>query len=377
MGIDVGTSEVRVVVTERVKDKAHPVIIGTGHKESRGLRHGYIASFDEASQSIAEAIREAEKNSKTKISHALLSIGGISLGTAIGEASIAVSRADSEINKGDLDRVLSASEANLRDLANRKILHRIPLSYKVDGKRVLGGRPLGMKAGILEMRTLFITCLEQHEEDLIAAVEAAGVTVDEVIAAPIAESAINLTRLQKRAGCVLANIGAETVSIIVFEEETPVSLQVFQIGSMKITEDIALGLRISLEEAERIKKFRDEGNLRRKVDEIIEARLSDVFELIESHLKKIQKNGLLPAGIILSGGGSVIGGVTEVARANLKLPATLASSREIRDIAWSTAYGLCALEETPGESVPGTTALPEWLVKLIKNLMGWLKQFLP
>ena len=254
------------------------------------------------------------------------------------------------------------------------ILHTIPLGYKIDGKKVLV-RPHGMKGGILEVRTLFVTCLEQHLEDLVSAVEAAGVRVDDVIAAPIAESSVALSKLQKKAGCVLANIGAETVSISVFEEGIPVSLQVFPIGSTDITNDIALGLKVPLEEAERIKKFRDEGNLKRKVDEIIEARLSDIFELIEAHLRKIGKNGLLPAGIILTGGGAIIGAIEDLAKSSLRLPAKVATPRDIRDLSWSIAYGLCLLGLNPN-------AADESLgVKIAKqsgsNVIGWLKQFLP
>ncbi len=373
-GIDVGTSSIRVLVSEYVKGKNGLQVIGTAHKESRGLRHGYIVNFDDAAASIAEAVREAERSAKVKISRALLSVGGVSLGTLTGEASIAVSRADAEVNDVDVKRVIGASESNLRDRVNRKILHTIPLGYKIDGKKVLV-RPHGMKGGILEVRTLFVTCLEQHLEDLVSAVEAAGVRVDDVIAAPIAESSVALSKLQKKAGCVLANIGAETVSISVFEEGIPVSLQVFPIGSTDITNDIALGLKVPLEEAERIKKFRDEGNLKRKVDEIIEARLSDIFELIEAHLRKIGKNGLLPAGIILTGGGAIIGAIEDLAKSSLRLPAKVATPRDIRDLSWSIAYGLCLLGLNPN-------AADESLgVKIAKqsgsNVIGWLKQFLP
>ncbi len=373
-GIDVGTSSIRVLVTEYFKDKPGPTVLGTAHKESRGLRHGYIVNFEDASAAIADAIREAEKNAKVKISRALLAVGGQSLGTLEGMASVAVSRADSEVTDVDVKRVIAASESNLRDRANRKILHTIPLAYKIDGKKVLV-RPHGMKGGILEVRTLFVTCLEQHLDELVSAVEAAGVRVDDVIASPIAESSVVLTKLQKRAGVVLANIGAETVSISVYEEGIPVSLHVFPIGSTDITNDIALGLKVPLEEAERIKKFRDEGNLKRKVDEIIEARLSDIFELIEAHLKKIGKNGLLPAGIILTGGGSIIAMIEDLAKSSLKLPAKVASPKEIRDLSWAIAYGLCILGRDPDSD---DASFGTKIAKQTTNsLIGWFKQFLP
>jgi cell division protein FtsA len=122
--------------------------------------------------------------------------------------------------------------------------------------------------------------------------------------------------------CILANIGAETVSIVVFENNIPISLEVFPIGSVDITHDIALGLKIPLDDAERIKLGSDTGVSvsRKKLEEIIDARLSDIFELIENHLKKIGRNGLLPAGIIMIGGGSGTPNIEEVAKATLKLP---------------------------------------------------------
>lgn len=376
-GIDIGTSSIRVIVSEYVKGKSTPQILGTAHKESRGLRHGYVVNADDAAESIKEAIREAEKSAKIKITNAMLSIGGESLGTLIGEASIAVSRADSEINDGDIKRAIETSQGNLRDLINRKILHVVPQSYKLDGKKILT-RPQGMKGGILEVRTLFITCLEKHLEELVSAVEAAGVSIDDqdIVAGPIAESTVVLTKLQKKAGCVLANIGAETVSISVFEEGIPVSLQVFPIGSTNITNDIALGLKIPLEDAERVKKMRDEGHLKRKVDEIIEARLSDIFDLIEAHLKKIGKNGLLPAGIILTGGGSTVAMIEDLAKSSLRLPAKVATPKDVRELSWATAYGLCILGQDPDRGGDGFQG-----IKLVRqtgsSIVSWLKQFLP
>ena len=142
------------------------------------------------------------------------------------------------------------------------------------------------------------------------------------MASPLAGSLVMLSKAQKRAGCVLANIGAETVSIVVFENNTPVSLKVFPIGSSDITNDIALGLKIPLEEAEKIKRggMSDAAYSKRKLDEIISSRLTDIFELIDAHLKKHNRDGLLPAGIIITGGGSSITSVQDLARAALRLP---------------------------------------------------------
>ena len=122
-------------------------------------------------------------------------------------------------------------------IPNRRILHGIPLRYSIDGTEVLG-RPQGLKGTKLEVDSLFITTYEQHVNDLISTVENIGVYVEDVIASPLAASFVLLSKAQKRAGCVLANIGAETTSIVIFEESTPISLKIFPIGSNDVTNDM-------------------------------------------------------------------------------------------------------------------------------------------
>jgi cell division protein FtsA len=264
---------------------------------------------------------------------------------------------------------------------NRKVIHAIPVSYKIDGRIVLG-RPQGMKGMKLESRTLFVTTLEQHLNDLIQTLADAGIEVEDVMASPLAASLITLSKSQKIAGCVLANIGAETVSIVVFENNIPISLEVFPIGSVDVTHDIALGLKISLEDAEHLKTGAntDIAHSRKKLEEIVDARLTDIFELIEGHLKKIGRSGLLPAGIIITGGGSGIADVEEVAKLTLKLPAKVATfpfeadSRGIGQGSWAVAYGLCILGFTQGDEPSVGIKIAS---KTKNKILAWIKQFLP
>jgi cell division protein FtsA len=304
-----------------------------------------------------------------------------------------VTRADSEITALDIKRLNEQSEKDIPASVslNRKTLHALPLQYKIDGKVVLGN-PEGMKAGKLEVKMLYITCLEHHLNDLIQAVEEADVQVQDVMAAPIAASLVTLSKAQKIAGCVLANIGAETVSIAVFENNMPVSLEVFPIGSTDITNDIALGLKVPLEEAEQIKIGAITGNSypRKKLEEIIEARLSDIFELIEAHLKKVGRSGLLPAGIVITGGGAGLGTIEDLARVALRLPSrvgtvnfsiadTVKDKQHFRDASWAVAYGLCIFgskAESMG-AVGNSGALSRFLRMLKNNIGARVKQFLP
>lgn len=389
-GIDVGTYEVRVVVTEHGADGALPPVLGTGKAESKGLRHGYIINIPDVEKSVIQALRQAEKTVGQKIRRAYLSVGGIGLSGITSQGSSIVSRADQEITEADMDLAMTAAEGAIPQslMQNRRIIYSIPIQWKIDGKPTFG-RILGMKGVKIEVKALFISCIEPHLDDLMEAVEGAGVEILDVVASPIAASFVTLSKSQKIAGCVLANIGAETVSIVVFENNIPVSLEVYPIGGADITNDIALGLRISLEEAESIKLggVTATNYSKKKLEEIIAARLSDIFELIETHLKKIGKSGLLPAGIIITGGSSSLGLIEDLARSYLKLPSRIASLNigaavsgqngkfQIKDSSWSVAYGLCVLGGVSEEDSMGITRKTGR--NLLRDIWRFVSQYLP
>ncbi len=380
-GIDVGTYQVKVVMV-RASDggrRALPQIIGTGYAESRGMKNGYIVNEADVLRSVQNAVAGAEKTTGVKVKRAYLAIGGIGLDEIRSRGEVITSRADSEITQIDIDKAVQVSEENIVDkIPNRKILHTIPLSFTIDNEPVLG-RPHHMRGTKMEVETLLITTLEQHLNDLVAAIENAGILVDDVMASPLAASLVMLSKTQKRAGCVLCNIGAETVSIAVFEHSIPTSLKIFPLGSVDITNDIALGLKIPLEEAERVKRgFSSSSIYKRRLDEIITARLSDIFELIDAHLKTIKRDGLLPAGIILTGGGAGITTIEDLAKATLRLPSRVATldpkkSNKVRDAAWAVAYGLCIWGAN--NNVDEDNII---IAKRAGNsLLRWLSQFLP
>jgi len=188
---------------------------------------------------------------------------------------------------------------------------------------------------------------------------------------------------------VLVNIGSETVSVVVYENNIPISLEIFPVGSTDITNDIALGFRVPIDEAENIKTRSTNAETKypkKKLDEIIARRLSDIFALIEAHLKKIGRSGLLPAGIILTGGGSGIESLEDAARTSLKLPSKIATinlisnlkNTELKDSFWSVAYGLSiwGLNNDEGDSSTGLH-ISMSKTKIFKNTKDWFKQFLP
>lgn len=389
VGIDVGTNQVKVVVAEFVKEgkKQTVQIIGTGLAESKGLRHGYIINNDDAVESIRTAVKLAEKSSGVKINKAFIAVGGIGLSAITGVASIVISRADSQITELDVEKLLEICEeelpANL--VQNYRILHAIPMQYKIDGKAVLAKSPIDMKGTKLEVKMLFITCLEPHLNSLLEAVDEAGVEVvsGHCLASPIATSFATISKSQKMAGCTLVNIGAETVSVVVFENNVPISLEVFPIGGVDITNDIALGLKIPPEEAENIKigSIGHGSFSKKKIDEIMSARLYDIFELIENHLKKIGRNELLPAGIFITGGGGSIIGIDDFAKGVLKIPSRIATinlgdtKNNIKDPIWTVACGLCMLGSSKEEKI--NVGLRNTINKAGGIITEWFKQFLP
>jgi len=345
------------------------------------LRRGYIINIEEVIDCLREAVAEAEKAAKVKIRRVNLGIGGVTLESKTADGSALVSRADLEVTTSDIRRATEDSQNNLTDMQNRQIIHRVPIAFKLDGKKVLGSLE-GMQGSKLEVHTMFVTYSKQHLSDFVTAAEEAGLIVDDIIAAPLASSLMVLSKIQRASGCVLANIGSQTTSIAVFEENIPLSVYVFPIGSTDITNDIALGFRIPLEDADRVKRreIEPEGP-RRKLDEIIEARLSDIFEYIEMHLKKIGRNGLLPAGVIITGGGSNTLNIEELAKDYFSLPAKIAAPVRIVDgnnqgidPSWAVAYGLCAYNyEFDLEGKEGKNSGRNFRHMVAK----WFKEFMP
>lgn len=383
-GIDIGTYQVKVVIVSYARQKksssAMPKIIGTGFAESRGLRNGYIINNADVTRSVKSAVLQAEKAAGVEVKKAYVSIGSVGLDEVFSTGEIVTSRADSEITQGDIDRAMEDSEERIIDtIPNRKILHAIPLTFAVDGEMVLG-RPHGLRGTKLTVQSLFITAFAQHIDDIIASIESIGIVVEDVMASPLAASFVMLNKNQKKAGCVLVNIGAETTSIAIFENSIPISVKIFPIGSNDITNDIALGLKIPLEDAEKIKRGSISGTNvpKRKLEEIVSARLSDIFELIDAHLKKIKRDGLLPAGIILTGGGSGVATIQDLAKASLKLPARIATlelgnNGRIKDASWAVAYGLCVWgvsDEAEAQTISVTKAAKH-------SILSWISQFLP
>ena len=371
----------RVVVGEFLKGEKNPKVIGDGIAPTLGMRHGYVTNETLVADSVRNAVSLAEKSSNIKIKRAFVSLSGTTLQSVTSSGGTIISKADGEVTLLDMNKTLEDCENNL-DLGNRKIISMYPLSYRLDGKEVLG-RLEGLRGTKLEAKVLFITYSVVHLDDLLSAIAEAGVETIDVIASPVAVSNIVLSEKQKIVGVALVNIGDQTTSLSVFENGLLISINTFSIGSSDITNDIALGFKVPLETAEDLKL----GNItpdfsKKKLDEIIEARLCDIFESIENNLKKIKRSELLPAGIVFVGGGANTPLLTELSKSILKLPSSIGSTEifgsaktKLRDSTWFTALGLLTIGKDGGNY--GENPLRNLFKDLKNSIKSSVKQLMP
>lgn len=345
VGLDVGTTTVRVLVAQGSLDSEEekPHIIGVAAVPSSGLQRGVVTDVEETIKSVSAALDAAERMAGIPIHHATVSIGGAHLSSLNSRGVIAVSRADGEISEDDIGRVIAAAQA-ISLPSNREILHVIPQHFIVDGQ---GGvtDPRGMTGVRLEVDAHIIEGSAPFIRNLTKCVYQAGVQISELVFAPLAAARAVLTKRQRELGVALLDLGGGITNLAIFEDNRLLHTAAIPVGGMHVTNDVAIGLRSSIDVAERIKvefgaaipdtvKKSQEINLknvspaeeavnvsRRQVAEIIEARLSEIFSLVNRHLRAIDRAGLLPAGVVLTGGGAKLPGIVDLAKKELRLPA--------------------------------------------------------
>ena len=371
----------RVVVGEFIKGEKNPKIVGVGEAPTLGMRHGYITDADLAATSIKKAVGLAEKSSGVKIKRAFVSLSGATLRGDTSAGETIVSKADGEITNLDINKALQDCEDNL-SAGNKKIIHVYPISYKLDGKEV-EGRLEGMRGTKIEAKALFITYSIIHLEDLLGAIAEAGVEAIDVIASPVAVADMALTEKQKIVGVALVDIGAETTTLSVFENGKLIAMNTFSIGGSEVTNDIALGFKITLDNADDLKLGNaPEEFSKKKLNEIIEARLCDIFESIENNLKKIKRSELLPAGVVFVGGGANTPGLVELSKSVLKLPSSVGATdifgtakTKLRDSAWFTVVGLLTAGKNDGGY--SDSSLGNLFKDLKNSIKSSMKQLMP
>lgn len=402
-GLDIGSTAIRLTVGQRVGDKEQIHIIGTAEYPAEGISKGIISSIEDAVSSISSCLEKAERMVGSPVQSAWVGISGSHIISQESKGVVAVARSDGEISEDDIERSIEAART-VATPPNYEILHVIPKSFTVDGQAGIKD-PLGMTGVRLEVDTQIIQGLGSQIKNLTKAVYRTGINIEDLVLSILATSEAVITNRQKELGVVVINIGGSTTSIAVFEEGDILHTAVLPVGSDHITSDIAIGLRISIDLAEKIKleygtaitgnlNKRDEINIgelegaepnyvsRKYVAEITEARVDEILEKVDTELKKIGKSGKLPAGVVLTGGGSKLNDLVETTKKKLRLPAVISEPIEVtsaidkvNDPAFSTAIGLVVwgsqLEGSRGGK--GITQLMNYIPNL-KNLTNQTKK---
>lgn len=404
-GIDVGSSKVRVVVGEVKEDSKLPHIIGVGEAQSEGMRRGAIVDVETAVSNISDALEKAERTSGVPIEQAIVSLGGNHISSQKSKGVIAVSRADNEISEDDVSRVVEAASA-VSVPPNHEIFHILPQNFKVDDQEGIKD-PAGMSGVRLEVEATMVEGSSSAVKNLAKCMMRAGVDVTDVVTSPLAAAEAVLTKKQKELGVVLIDIGGGSTSVVVFEEGDILQVSILPVGAGHITNDLAIGMKTSVEVAEKVKlsygmavpsevNKKEEINLtkiekgeeevvsRKLVAQIIEARLAEILSLVNKELKKIDRAGKLPAGAVLVGGGAKLPGVVDIVKKELGLPAQVGFPAELPGLAekledpgYAVAEGLLLWGfNRMGEEkrfAGGVASINDTVGKLKK----WFKHFLP
>jgi cell division protein FtsA len=297
VGIDIGSGSLRALGCVYEDDVRYPVVVATYKKAIEGIDRGNITDSDEAANAIADAVATLEEESGRDALHTLISLGATGLTSSHANGHAQVSRGDASVTDLDIDNAIKDANKGVPDIRNKAVVHTIPMKYKLDGIEVQGDI-IGVRGNKLEVKTLFVTYPLQCMTVLKKTLEKAHVRVTDIVAGPVSESIPLLTKKQKVAGVGLVNIGAGVTSLLVYENNVPLLVSTIPVGGDDITKDIALGLKITLEEAEEIKLGRGGAHSKRRVEEIIEARLEDMCTKLNKELDRIHRRELLPAGLL-------------------------------------------------------------------------------
>jgi cell division protein FtsA len=411
VGLDVGSSNIRAVILQNFEDEERPRVMGIGIAPSFGIRRGVVADVDETIRSVNEALKNAERTSGIPITRVISSVGGNHIRYQESQGVVAIAKADGEITQDDVMRSLTAAET-ISLPSNTEIIHVIPRNFVVDDQKDIKD-PIGMNGIRLEVNAVLILGATPVIKNLSKCVYQAGVEIDDMVFSGLAAARAAFNKRQKELGVILIDLGGGTTNFVVYEEGELVQVGVIPIGGGHITNDVAIGLRTSIDVAEKVKinygsalpgeinkkdtinlaeiDQSEEGEIsRHHVAEIIEARLEEIFNLIDKELRKTGRSGMLPAGAVFVGGGAKLPGVVDLSKKILRLPAQTGFPLELGGIVdkvdepgFVSAVGLAlwgAEIAVPGISrgykIPAIDKLSSFGGSVDK-MKGWLRKFLP
>jgi len=406
-GIDIGNSQIKVVIAKLEGDNSRPELLAVGSAPSNGLRRGMVVDMEETIKDIRTALERAQTIAGVKVRRAYVGVSGLHIKNQLSRGVIAVSRADNEISQHDIERVIQA--ASVVSLpANREIVHVIPRNFIVDGTENVKN-PLGMKGVRLEAEVCIIDGLSPYIRNIAKCVNENGVEVAGLVFAPLAASLSVLDKNQREYGVMHLDFGGGTSSLTIFEEADLLHSVVLPVGSKHITSDLAVALRTSMDVAERIKlehgstSNSEDGRKKEMLDlssaigeekfilpkkqlaRVVDARTQELLDLVSAELKKVARNGMLPAGVVVSGGGANLPGLLPYIKDSLRLPVRLARPLHMdgvvdaaADPAFAVATGLVLWGVEQEASGDGKShASSGNFSDTASKLLGWFKNFMP
>lgn len=363
-GIDIGSSKIAAIISAYDQDEEKVSVLGSAAIPARGVRKGQIVNIEEAAESVVAAVEAAERMAGYSLTHAFVSVDGAQIASQNSRGVVAVSRPEEEIAGDDVRRVIEAARA-VSLPSSREIVHALPRYFSVDSQSGVKD-PVGMAGVRLEVETHLVTASATSIKNLSKCVAEVGADIDGFVWAGLASAEAVLSETEKELGVLLVDIGGGTTHIAIFVEGSLAYSSVLPIGAKNVTNDLAIGLRVSLESAEKIKfalgerrkkpalpeeeeeekeeaEPEDEINLKdlelaeevktvsRKtlVEGIVRPRLNEIFTMVSLEVKKSGFGGLTPSGVVVSGGGALSVGCVEAAKKMLSLPARIGSPQGV------------------------------------------------
>lgn len=377
VGIDIGTKKVRCVIGHIDETTGAPRIIGVGQAPNSGMRKGVITHLNGPAAAIDTALDAAERMSGHRVNQAALGANGVHIISTKVDGMVAVNASSSEVTEDDVARLENVATVG-KVPANREILEVVPYEYRLDGQDNIKN-PIGMTGTRLELRANVVSGLVPHLGNLHKLAEMSNIDAVRIVPTVLASAQAVLNESQMENGVAVIDIGASTTGVAVFEEGDLQHLSVVPMGSQNVTNDLAIGLKVDLEIAEKVKlqhgelggettgvvdiKHEKETQVfhRAEVAEIVEARYEEIFELVAKELKKAGGISKMPSGAVLVGGGAKVKGLAEFAKEQIGLAVKIGKVQDyagmtddIKDPEYAAAIGLMLVMSTNPSRSEGT-----------------------
>lgn len=387
-GIELGSTKISTLIAQVSSDLVSDVssinIVGAATSESKGIKKGQIVDIEETVDALVSSVEAAERMAGYNLTNAYIAVGGAHIHSQNSHGVVAISGSDGEITESDVDRVVEAASA-VSLPTSREIIHVLPKNFTVDGETGVKD-PMGMSGVRLEVDTHMVTASSSALKNLKKAVNEVGVEIADLVFSGLASSESVLTPTEKELGCILIDIGGGATSIAVFIDGALTYSSVIPIGARNVTNDLAIGLRVSLETAEKIKialstkskkSEEDEVDLEslgvteiRKISKktllegIIRPRINEIFTIVRLELEREGILSRIPSGAIVTGGGAETAGTLESAKRTLSLPVRIGIPKGVGGLvddiltpSYATAIGLCIYGAKLEPQTKGLTSL--------------------